>query len=164
MTTSIAGTIAVVTNLTNTVTGVTGATTTDKASFGTSGINITNGSGANQLLYHFYFAEVLNGTRTFDLTALPGTTGTVTLAQVKIFLIYNLSTGSTATITVGNAGSNPWSAPWSGSTVTEVVNPSGIMAKISPLATPAWTVSGTAKNLLLTTSVATSYVIYLGGA
>ena len=76
---------------------------------------------------------------------------TVSLSAVKILWIANDSTNDGDTLLVGNAASNQWSAPWSGSTVTEKVMASSVMLKSNLLlqGTNPWTVDGTHKSLKL---------------
>lgn len=127
----------------------------------------TDGSGASQANKQWSKTATLTATSaTFDLTSLTGTFGTVTFTKIKGLILINTSTTDGAMLTVGNAASNVWAAPFGGSTQTVKVGPGSclVLSAMTAQSTGAWTVDASNKNLKIDAGSATiTYKLVLIG-
>jgi len=127
----------------------------------------TDGSGANQANKQWSKTATLTATSaTFDLSSLTGTFGTVTFTKIKALILINTSTTDGAMLTVGNAASNVWSAPFGGSTQTVKVGPGSclILSAMTAQSSGPWTVDSSNKNLKIDAGAATiTYKLILIG-
>lgn len=117
---------------------------------GLAAINITPGTGNGQcnLLWGKTITLTGSSPQTLDLRSLTGPFGqVVTFSRVKVLYVRSQSTTYTHTVTVGNASTNIWSAPWSSTTVTETTYGSSPMIKTNLGA--GWTADATNRNLKL---------------
>jgi len=151
-----------------------GPTTLTKLISTSSATGNTGAGGADELISKIYSVGS-NSSVTIDLTNLTDILGTsaVSLARVKGLVIRLLSVAddavngtAAASITVGNAGSNPASLWFSSTNVVSLKN-GGAMAFSDPSAT-GYTVGGSTKNLLIanndTTTGAGVQITIIGGS
>lgn len=116
---------------------------------GLSGISIAPGTGNGQCNEQWgrVITFASSTPQTFDLRALPGRFGTtIVLSRVKVLFIRSRSATYTHTLTIGNASTNVWFAPWSGSTVTETMFGGGCPMLKTNLGA-GWVVDSTNRNL-----------------
>lgn len=152
---------ALETSATNTI-----ATAKDNVNTSVS-IAWTDGSGANQANKQWSKTATLTATSTtLDLTSLTGTFGTVTFTKIKALILINTSTTDGAMLTVGNAASNQWYAPFGGSAHTVKVGPGSclVLSAMTAQSTGAWTVDASNKSLKIDAGSATiTYKLVLIG-
>lgn len=160
------GTIAVTIDVLETSTANTIGPAKDNVNTSQS-ITWTDGSGASQANKQWSKTATLTATSaTFDLSGLTGTFGTVTFTKIKALVLINTSTTDGAMLTVGNAASNVWAAPFGGSTQTVKVGPGSclILSAMTAQSTGAWTVDSSNKNLKIDAGSATiTYKLILIG-
>ena len=127
----------------------------------------TDGSGADQANKQWSKRATLTATSvTHDLTALTGTFGTVTFTKIKLLVLVNESTTDGAFLTLGNAASTQWAAPFGGSTQTLKVGPGQalVLGSLKAQSTGAWTVDASNKSLKIDAGAATiTYKLVLIG-
>jgi hypothetical protein len=102
---------------------------------------------------------------TLDLTAFAGPFGTVNFSLVKECIVDNGSTDATNVIAVGDAASNPWTSPFTGTNPRVKCDPGASIRLSSPRV--GFAVSGTNKSLKITntgagTNVASGNVLVIG--
>lgn len=83
--------------------------------------------------------------QTLDLTSLTGPRGTETFATVVTLYVYNTTTTAGYAVTIGNAASNAFTGPLSGTTPTYTIPPGSRLVWENN--GTAWTVDGTHKSL-----------------
>ncbi len=142
----------------------------DELNFGTTpGLDalfrtLANGTGAGMAKYiwHNYYAIASGMNTTIDLTSLTDEWGaTFSFAWVQWLLVVptNPKTDNTNILTLGGAGSNPWTgAPWGAGSLT--------VQDITLLTTQyRFPVSGSSKNLKLAASgsAASNFILALVG-
>jgi hypothetical protein len=140
---------------------IVGATETHK--LGLTDIVIADGIGAGQVneSWSNILTFVASTPQTLDTRSLVGIgSRAVSFAAIKFWQIVLLS--SVGSLTVGNAATNAWSAPWSSATVTEVITAGGCVDQQGNLVgTPfckvrmdatGWVTDATHKDILLTPS------------
>lgn len=101
--------------------------------------SFVNGTGLGAMNYQFSNSYTLNAgnsrTVTLTLSALTDSLGrSVPLAKVRAILVYLTTTTSGSTMTVGNAGSNPFLGPLGGTTPTYTLQPGGVWLAVAPSA------------------------------
>jgi hypothetical protein len=144
----VSGTVTVGLSLTNTSTTNTLGQGRDVISEGSSPISVTDGNGTNQ------YAKMASGRLTLaistpqeiDLTAVASALGSVNFATVKLFYVYNEDTTAGREVTIGGGATNPWIAPFGGTTPTVKAQASSPLVLARQLGT-GWTVSGAAKTV-----------------
>lgn len=123
----------------------------------------SNGTGAGQAQVLYQASRTLSGSTdslNINSGSLSDSYGTaVALTAVKAIYIQNLST--TSTITIGNAGSNPWSGLLS-ATGTITLQPGDWMVVCSPTAA-GWAASSTSAVIQVAGTSGQSYQIALLG-
>lgn len=121
---------------------------TESVNLGQAPVQITDGSG------NFQFSKLVSGVlslavstpQELDLSAVPGARGNVSFSTVKYIRLFNRSTTASHVVTVGGAGTNPFTGPLAGTTPTFDVPASGVHVDFKPLGA-GWTVDGTHKQL-----------------
>lgn len=115
---------------------------------GTSGLNVAfaNGTGANNI--NEYWSKdhtAAAAADTYTLSALTDAVGrTVAFAKIRLLMIVNLSTFP---LTVGNAGTHPWAAPFDAATDTVKVPAGGCLLLVAPDSSGLAVASGTSDQL-----------------
>jgi len=119
---------------------------------------LADGTGADQI-NKFWSADfnLAGSATTYDFTSLTGPRGTVTFAKIKGICVYVSTATDGYVLTLGNAASNQWYAPFSGSTVTEKVLAGGVWLRVahSAQSTNPWTVDSSNKSFKLDPGVNT---------
>lgn len=120
------------------------------------GKRITISSGIQELYRETRTVTPSTTADDIDLTSLTTFDGTsISLATIKELYIFNRSTNPGNDIIVGDAASNPWSAPWDGDTDGKnTVRACGMLLITAPL--DGLAVSGTSKVLRVTWDAGTN--------
>jgi hypothetical protein len=130
-------------------------------------IALTDGTGSNraQKVGLASFGLTGGASVTFDLTAFAGPFGNVNFSLVKECIVDNGSADATNVIAVGDAASNPWTSPFTG-TNPRVLCPPGASIRLSSPRV-GFAVAGGNKSVKVTntgagTNVATGNVLVIG--
>jgi len=118
--------------------------------------------GAFDEHYRAILVFAVSTPQTLDLTALVETFGrAVSFQTIKVLYIRPTSTNPDVFATIGGAGSNAWSAPWSSSVTEAVYAPYGML---KTNAGNGWGISGSSKNLKIDPGLtAQSVEVYIAG-
>ena len=124
------------------------------------------GTGAgNAQLYFSKPATAAAAPDTYVLSALTDSQGrAVAFTKVRLWAIVNLDPTDAHVLTVGNAATHPWAAPFGSGTHTLKVSASGAMIRVAPLLTAFAVASGSSDQLMVDPGAFTiSYQILLIG-
>src|SRR5262245_52074649 len=134
------GTISVGLDFRRTYTTTTGGnnlsgSASEKVGRSTQSTTIADGTGSGQANEAWGQRVTIGATSSIniDLQALPSIQGNKSLQKLKVLLISNLSTVAADKVIVGDAASNPWSAPFDAATDTVDVFGSADVLLTNPL-------------------------------
>jgi len=123
-----------------------------------------NGTGANQQDKIYSTTQTVNGNTDINLTtATNEETGTaISLASVSGFIVYNHSTTSSQTVTVGGAPSNPFITWLIATGDGNVIGPGGVLIQTSPV--DGWAVTASTADILrIATSASLTFTVIVWG-